>query len=167
MAVNREWVCNFHEHEFESTEDHPACPFGCAPQYVSLEFRTPPSIRHGVTTRTDAIRRQIAQDYNMTDVRGDKEGSSVMSNTRIESGGARVIGDKGAPYWKPDLVPQGWRDRGEPAPALNPKAMGLLPPTTRQGNRDVPAYIPVSEIQKGARSHLRRATVIMKQPGQK
>lgn len=154
MAINKEWFCTFHEHEFEAPE--PNCPYGCAPRFVRREIRTPVGTRSDVTRATDNIRRQLASDYNMTDVKGDKEGSSAMSNTPISSGGARQPADSGRPYWKPDLVPHGWVGRGESAPGVN--TSNLLPPLARVGNRDVPTNIPIQNIRDGSQNYLRKAT---------
>lgn len=154
MAVLKEFRCTFHDHEFEALE--PICPYGCHPKFVMREIRTPVGHLGGHTKLTDALRRQIASDYNMTDVKGDKDGSSAMSNTPVSSGGARLPADSGRPYWKPDLVPQGWLNRGEGAPAAN--TAGLLPPLRREGNRDVPTTIPIQHIRDGSQSYLRKAT---------
>lgn len=156
MGVLKEWRCLFHDHEFEDFEPH--CPYGCSPTQVRREFRTAPGFKSDVTRATDNIRRQLASDYNMTDVRGDKEGSSVMSNTPVSSGGARLPADSGRPYWKPDLVPQGWVGRGEAAPSINPAAMKLLPPLQRVGNRDIETRIPIEHIRSGSQSYLQKAT---------
>jgi hypothetical protein len=154
MAVNREYRCTFHEEEFESTEEHPSCPFGCGPQFVVMEFRTPVSIRHRGTSINDMLTRTLADDYNMTDVKGDKEGTSVMSNTSIRSGGARIIGDKGKAYWNADLFPVqgGWAQRQEAAPVFKP------PPSMQC------AATPIASIQQGAQSYLKKATVMLKPP---
>jgi hypothetical protein len=154
VGVLKEWLCTFHEHEFEAEE--PICPYGCAARFVRREFRTAPGYKSDVTRATDNIRRQLASDYNMTDVRGDKEGTSAMSNTPVSSGGARLPADAGKPYWKPDLVPQGWMSRGEAAPSVN--TASLLPPLRREGNRDVPTRIPIEHIRSGSQSYLQKAT---------
>lgn len=104
------------------------------------------------------MQKQLAQDYNMTDLRNDKDGSSVMSSTRTESGGTRVIGKPDSKaYWNNGLFPvrQGWAQRGDSAPVFNPKSAGL-----------VDGGVPIRQIAEGARSHLRRATQIVK-PGVK
>jgi hypothetical protein len=53
--------------------------------------------------------RQLASDYGMTDMRGDKDGGSVMSNTRASSGGAKFEPFQRA-KWEPSLFApaQGW-----------------------------------------------------------
>lgn len=150
MAILREFRCTFHEEEFESFDERPACPFGCDPAFVVLEFRTAPRIRHAGTGIQDMLTRQLAADYNMTDVRGDKEGTSVMSNTPLRSGGARAIGDQGKPYWGGHFAPQrGWAQRQEPTPAFK------APSDWTQ------AAVPIKSIQEGASNHLRKATAFI------
>ncbi len=148
MAVTREYRCTFHDHEFESRKENPPCPFGCAPNAVVLEFRTPFAVKGNPTKITDALQRQLASDYNMTDMRGDKDGTSVMSNTRVQSGGARVVADKGKAYWNPDLFPvqNGWVSRQESAPVFKPP-QGMTCAAT-----------PIKQIQQGASDYLRKAT---------
>jgi len=159
MAAIHEWRCTFHDHEFEGPE--PKCPYGCSPKFVRKEFRTPVSIGSHSTKLTDGVRKQLAADFNLTDMRNDKEGTSVMSNTRVESGGARVIGDQGRPYWNAVMFPNanpGWAARGEQAPVYNPAAARLQGPLARVGNREVETRIPISAIREGASRHLRAAT---------
>lgn len=150
MGVLREYRCFAHDLEFESTEANPRCPAGCSRKFVVQEFRTAPSIRSGGTRVADVMQRQLAQDYGLTDMRNDKDGSSVMSSTRSASGGARQSAAE-APraYWNPSLFPvrQGWAARGEQAPVFNPKSAGLSD-----------GGVPIRAIQDGARNHLRRAT---------
>lgn len=159
MAVNREWRCIGHDLAFESSEDQPRCPAGCSHKFVVQEFRTPPSIRSGGTRVMDTMQRQLASDYNLTDMKNDKDGSSVMSSTRTESGGTRVIGDKPPTraYWNPGLFPvrQGWAARGEPEPVFHPGSAKLLD-----------GGVPMKQIREGARGHLQRATVWAKPKGQ-
>lgn len=148
MAVNREFRCTFHDLEFESLEARPACPCGCDPSMVVLEFRTPFGLKGDRTRVTDNLQRQLAADYGMSDMRGDKEGTSVMSNTPMRSGGARLIGDQGKAYWKPDLfqVKSGWTARGEPDPVFRPPA-GMTCAAT-----------PIHQIREGASQYLKQAT---------
>lgn len=158
MGVNREWRCIGHDLAFESTEDKPLCPAGCSNKFVVQEFRTAPSIRSGGTRVMDTMTRQLASDYNMTDMRNDKDGSSVMASTRTESGGTRVVGNPNRQaYWNRGLFPvkEGWAQRGEAAPVFNPKSAGI-----------VDGGIPVNQIRDAAGNHLRNATRIIK-PGQK
>lgn len=157
MAVLREYRCIGHDLEFESLEEKPRCPAGCSNKFVVQEFRTPPGIRSGGTRIQDTFTKQLADDYNLTDMRNDKDGTSVMHNTRTSSGGARQIGKPAGAYWNPGLfAPQpGWAQRGEPTPAFNAKAAGL-----KDGG------VPIKAIQDGAKQHLRRATVMV-EPGKK
>ena len=169
MAINREYKCTFHEHEFESTEERPACPFGCSAEFVVLEFRTPFAIRNRSTMVADQVTRQIASDYGMSDVRVDKDGTSAMSNTYDTSGGARHLGNTPKAYFSNEMHPvqQGWAQRGDPAPVFNTDPRKFRPPQVKQGNRYVDRYIPISHIQQGASRHLRNATRIMGPPGKK
>jgi hypothetical protein len=147
MAITREFRCTFHELEFESTQERPACPCGCAPEFVVQEFRTPPRIRHANTSVTDMLSRELAQNYNLTDMRNDKDGTSVMSNTSIKSGGARIIADESRPYWSNHFqVQPGWAQRQEATPAFKPPANWTC------------AATPVKAIQDGARNYLKKAT---------
>jgi hypothetical protein len=154
MAVLREFRCFAHDLAFESMDEKPKCPAGCSNKFVVQEFRTPVSIRSGGTRVMDAMSKQLAADYNLTDMRNDKEGgSSVMQNTRTESGGTRVVGRAEAKaYWNPGLfAPQpGWAQRGEPAPAFNPAA-----------HKVTDGGVPIKVIQEGAKHHLRKATRIV------
>jgi hypothetical protein len=154
MSINREYRCTFHEEEFESTDEHPMCPLGCGPQFVVMEFRTPPRIGTKGAKIQDMLTRTLADDYNMTDVKGDKEGTSVMSNTSIKSGGARIIGDQGKAYWNADIFPvqNGWAQRQENTPVFKP------PPSYTC------AATPIKAIQQGSQNYLRKATVMLKPP---
>lgn len=146
MAVLREFRCTFHELEFESFEEKPECPCGCHPQMVVLEFRTAPGFKSDSSRAFDNLSRQMASDYNLSDMKGDKDGSSVMSNTMLRSGGARQVGAQG-PHWRPDFtVQQGWLGRNEPAPSFKPPRDWTC------------AATPIQSIQQGARNHLARAT---------
>jgi hypothetical protein len=153
MAAIREYRCIAHDLEFESSKKNPRCPAGCSTKFVRQEFRSPPSIRSGGTRIMDTMSKQLADDYRMTNMRNDKDGSSVMSNTPTTSGGARPVGKPAGAYWNPSLFqPQrGWAQRGEPTPVFNAKAASL-----HDGG------VPIKAIQEGARSHLKKATVFTK-----
>jgi hypothetical protein len=116
-----------------------------------MQFLKPPGIKSGGTKVFDTMTRQLAADYNMTDVRVDKDGMSAMSTTPTASGGTRVIGDKpqSAAYWNPSLFPvtPGWARRGEPEPKFNAAAAKI-----------VDGGVPVKVIREGARHHLKTAT---------
>jgi len=150
MAVLREFRCIAHDLEFESMEDRPACPSGCSPKFVVQEFRTAPGIRSGGTRVMDQMSKQLADDYRMTDMHGDKDGSSVMHNTPTTSGGARQVAKPAGAYWNAGLFQPkaGWAQRGEPEPQFNARAAGL-----KDGG------VPIKMIQDGAKNHLRKATV--------
>jgi hypothetical protein len=129
MAVLKEYRCMAHDEPFEAfveDGDKPECPHGCSAKYVVREFRTPIGIRHGGTTSTDQLTRQLAADFNMTDMRNDKDGSSVMSSTSTRSGGAKVYAPEQRAKWEPSLFApsQGWASQGAPAPVFeHPKTM--------------------------------------------
>jgi hypothetical protein len=158
MAVLREFRCIAHDLAFESLEEKPSCPSGCSPKFCVQEFRTPPSIRSGGTRVFDSMQKQLAADYNLTDMRNDKDGSSVMSRTSTESGGTRVVGQQQSKaYWDASRFPvrPGWAQRGEPAPQVD----------TRQA-RIMDGGVPIQQIQEGAKNHLRKATQLIR-PGAK
>lgn len=127
--VNREFRCIGHDYEFESTEERPKCPLGCSAKFVQQEFRTPVGIRSRGTSIQDNMAKQLASDYGMTDMRNDKDGGSVMSNTPMRSGGARVEDHQRA-RWAPGIFQpqQGWAQRGEPAPVFNHQMKGTTTP---------------------------------------
>lgn len=160
MGVLKEFRCFAHDLEFDSNEEHPACPSGCSPKFVVREFRTAPSIRSGGTRVMDVMQKQLAMDYNLTDMKNDKSGTSVMSNTRTESGGTRVVGDKPptSAYWNPGLFPvrEGWARRGEPEPRFNPAAAKIMD-----------GGVPIKLIREGAKTHLKKATVFAQPKGRK
>jgi hypothetical protein len=153
MGVLREWRCWAHDLAFEATDDHPHCPAGCSPKFVVQEFRTPPGIRSGGTRVLDGMARQLAADYGMTDM-SNRDGQSVMSATRTESGGTKIVGrpDSKA-YWNPSLFSPkpGWAARGESAPIFNPSAAKV-----------VDGGVPVSQIRDGASAALRNNTRMVK-----
>jgi hypothetical protein len=146
MAILKEYRCTFHDYEFESMEKDPSCPYGCHPSIVVREIRTAPGYKSDSSRTFDSISKQVAQDYNLTDMRGDKSGTSVMSNTMLGSGGAKQTGNQG-PHWRPDFtVQQGWLGRGEKAPSFNPPKSWTC------------AQTPIQSIQEGARNYLSKAT---------
>lgn len=161
MAVNREYRCGAHNHEFESTEGDPengvvpACPYGCSPSFVKLEFRTPVSIRGPKTRVVDHFQRQLAEDYGMSDMRGDKDGSSVMSNTSTRSGGAKIFNPEQKAKWAPSLFQpqQGWAQDTQ-AP----------PPTYKH---DLPGNTTKMEPILRAAPPLAAKTVMVRQKGEK
>lgn len=137
MAVLREFRCTAHDYEFESMEETPACPYGCSSKFVVLEFRTPFGVGTQRTSTIDRLQRDLASDYGMTDMRNDRD-SSVMSQTRRESGGSRRIGSgrtireyraEQAPTWAPNIFKpsQGWARSGE-VPSFNFNQSGLKGP---------------------------------------
>lgn len=135
--VVREFRCTAHDYEFESHEEQPRCPFGCHPKMVIREFRTPFAIGTERAGRIDRLQRQVADDYGLTDMRNDRD-SSVMSQTRRESGGMRKVGSghtqreyraEQLPQWAPSVFrpPPGWSKSGE-VPVFNWNQSGLKGP---------------------------------------
>lgn len=158
MAVLREFRCFAHDLAFESVEENPRCPSGCSNKFVVQEFRTPVGIRSSGTRVMDEMGKQLADDYGLTDMR-NTDGQSVMSSTRTESGGTKVIGRQTPQaYWNAGLFnpKPGWAQRGEPEPQFNARAHNI-----------VDGGVPVKQIQEGARHHLKHATVFAKPKGQK
>lgn len=76
MAITKEYRCAAHG-EFESETG--ACPAGCPADFVAREIRTAPAHHNGGTAHTDRELRNLAQDYGLSDLKNDKDGSSVMS----------------------------------------------------------------------------------------
>lgn len=103
MATIKEFRCFAHG-EFESTEK--TCPHGCPTDFVVQEFRTPPKIKSAGTKVVDAQLRGLAQDFGLSDLKNDKDGTSVMQSIR-----------KGEDF-SPKFVPiphakPGWSQRNE------------------------------------------------------
>lgn len=154
MAVLREWRCVAHNHEFESTDERPGCPFGCSAKFVVLEFRTPPSIRHSGTTTTDILQNKLAADYGLTNMRNDRD-ASVMASTPVGSGGVKHNwAPHQLPKWSPGLFPvqDGWAQRAEAAPVYNHEQAGLK-------GTNMPVK-PLLDIRP--KNLLRRSTVFQK-----
>lgn len=135
MAVLREYRCTAHDHEFESMEDRPSCPFGCNSKFVVQEFRTPFGIGTQRTATVDRLQKNLADDYGLTDMRNDRD-SSVMSQTRRESGGMRRLGSgrvineyraEQAATWAPSIFrpQQGWARNGGEVPTFNFDSTGF------------------------------------------
>ena len=103
MARILELRCEAHG-EYEHHEK--VCPWGCPPDWVTQEFRTAPNIRHGRTRFVDHQLRGLAQDYGLSDIKNDKDGSSVMQSIRK--------GEDFSPKFVdiPHAAP-GWTQRGE------------------------------------------------------
>lgn len=135
MSILREYRCLQHQIEFESSDDVPACPRGCTSKSVIVqEFRTPFSIGSERTSTIDTMAKKLAADYGLTDMRNDRD-ASVMSQTRKESGGRRVIGSgrvqreytaEKETRWAPQLFnpAPGWSKTGE-TPSFNFGSSGI------------------------------------------
>jgi hypothetical protein len=118
MAAILELKCAAHG-EFESTEL--ACPHGCPKRFVVQEFRTPNAIHDGKTAFTDRTLRGLADSVGLTDMRNDKDGSSVMANQRSTT----PKGMDFRPKWVdiPHASP-GWSQREERSPVVTPQEIG-------------------------------------------
>lgn len=79
MAVIKEWRCSGHG-IFEGPE--PDCGAGCPPAFIRQEFRTPISIKSGGTKYVDQQLRGLAQDFGLSNIHNDKDGTSVMQSIR-------------------------------------------------------------------------------------
>jgi hypothetical protein len=97
MGVLKEFACAAHG-EFEEMvngDEIPACPHGCTPRFVTREIRTPTASRSARTSNTDRLTKDLAQQYNLPNIKVDKhDGKSVMENLRK----GEKAGDFGA-YW--------------------------------------------------------------------
>lgn len=126
MAVILELRCAGHG-AFENHEKR--CPWGCPDSFVMQEFRTPPSIRHVGTRIVDQQLRGLAKDFGLSDLKNDKDGSSVMQSIRK--------GEDYAPKFVdiPHAAP-GWSRRGEKATTYKPN--GLL--NGQQGENTLDRY---------------------------
>jgi hypothetical protein len=123
MAILKEYVCAAHG-EFEAFE--PVCPNGCAGRFVRREIRTAPAIRSVRTGNADAISRQLADDFGLTDL-SNKDGDSVMQNLRKKDWTRVKKGEIAPSAWVGGVphASDGWAERGEKAPTFNPATVGL------------------------------------------
>jgi hypothetical protein len=90
---------------------------------VIQEFRTAPFVHDGTTAYTDRTLQGLADSVGLTDMRNDKDGSSVMSNQRKP-------GPKGldfSPKWVdiPHASP-GWSQRQEQSPVVHAGEIGNM-----------------------------------------
>jgi hypothetical protein len=106
---------------YESTDKK--CPHGCPDRFQVQEIRTPPAYHNGRTAYTDATLRGLADSCGLTDMKNDKDGSSVMSQqTRPQN----KDGLDFSPRWVdiPHAAP-GWsRREGERSPVVMPEQVG-------------------------------------------
>lgn len=174
MAVLREYRCTAHDHEFESTEEQPECPYGCHPKFVVREFRTPFGIGTNGAHTIDRLQRDLANDYGLTDMRNDRD-ASVMSQTRRESGGLRRIGSgrnvneyraEQVPQWAPSIFrpPQGWSKTND-VPAFDWNKTGFKGGANaiiRDSKGAIPAAAATKPQIDIAKNSLRRQTVVEK-----
>lgn len=69
--VIKEWKCEAHGY-FEGTE--PVCPQGCTS--VMQVHLTPIAIKSDKTKHNDSTLKQLALDYNMSDIKSTREGEA-------------------------------------------------------------------------------------------
>lgn len=172
--VTKEYRCTAHDHEFESDDGDPRCPYGCSPKYVVREFRTPFAIGSAGARTVDKLQTQLAADYGLTDMRNDRD-SSVMSQTRRESGGARIIGSgrvqnvyqsEQIPQWAPSIFrpQQGWARTGK-VPSFDFDSTGFKggpKAIIRDKHGAIAAAAPSKPQLDIAKNALRRNTVVEK-----
>lgn len=75
----KEFSCKAHGN-FESYSAQ--CPHGCPARFVKQEIRTAPAYRSAGTKFTDSTLRTLAADYGLTNLKNDKDSSSVMASLR-------------------------------------------------------------------------------------
>jgi hypothetical protein len=89
MAILKEWTCLEHG-PFEGS--HPICfHYGCDSRAVKQEFRTPVSIRHGLTSRTDAGIRKSVDMYALGNVRSARDGEASYGGDKGKELGMEVL----------------------------------------------------------------------------
>ena len=71
MAVVNDYKCDVHGF-FESKS--PVCPHGCTT--VQLVFLQPVGLKSDRTKRNDNTVKQLAMDFNMTDIKSTREGEA-------------------------------------------------------------------------------------------
>jgi hypothetical protein len=87
--VIKEWSCLEHG-PFERS--HGICPaLGCDSRSVTQEFRTPVSIRHGNTSRTDAGIRKSVDMYGLGNVRSARVGEASYGGDKGKELGMEVL----------------------------------------------------------------------------
>lgn len=106
MAIVKEWRCEAHG-EFENANGK--CPGGCPSDWVHREFRTAPAARSAVMGHTDRELRNLANDYGLSDIKNDKDGSSVMQSLKRPEGDIKPKWGDISKTWSPP----GWSQRGE------------------------------------------------------
>jgi hypothetical protein len=115
MAILKEYRCQAHG-PFEAFADDevPECPNGCSARWVKREIRTAPAAGNVRTGKMDALQRDLAHNFGLSDLKTDKEnGKSVIENLR------------GMPDFSPKWVDvpgkqaAGWSQRGEKPAAVD------------------------------------------------
>lgn len=132
MPVLKSYQCTDHGY-FDSWEE-PACPV-CHVECKQV-FIKPFSIKSGRTKNTDKTLRQLASDYNMTDIKSAREGESQAGTFRhgntpkVEeprqprAGDAVMWGNAGNYNMNSLLAGMGPKSVKGEATGFNPKDMG-------------------------------------------
>ena len=81
MGVRHDYVCKAHG-EFESEQDKPRCPKGCAS--VLRIFNKAPGILSNTSRNRDALARLQAQHMGLSDM-SNRHGRTVAENQRIDN----------------------------------------------------------------------------------
>jgi hypothetical protein len=149
VAILKEYVCAGHG-EFEAFE--PVCPQGCSGRFVRREIRTAPAIRHNGTRNADNISRQLADDFNLTDL-SSKDGDSVMSNLRKKDWTRVKRGEIAPSAWVGGVphASEGWAERGEKAPTFNPATVGLQADAAMRATDGKTTVSTIVETKRGPR----------------
>lgn len=95
MAVLNHFECKTHG-IFESFEKK--CPYGCSKSFVSLIFLQAPATKSRRTKGIDKELRNLADDYNLPDIRNDKDGTSTMTKLGRTGKGTQWVD---VPHGKP------------------------------------------------------------------
>lgn len=137
MAVLHDYKCPTHGY-FESFEAK--CPMKQCAEEVALVFLQPVGLRSDKTKHNDKTLKQLAMDFDMTDIKSVREGESqsgyLTRNNKITEeapresrpGDAVMWGNTAGGRWQLDSLVKGNGYRsinGEPV-GINPKELGNL-----------------------------------------
>lgn len=116
MGVLNDYECEAHGH-FEAFERR--CPHGCSHKFVKLVFLQPVGTRSAKTAYVDRELKQMAKDYNLPDIRNDKDGTSTMTKLGRDGKGTSWMD---IPHAKP-----GFSREGGKVPTVDIKQFGADP----------------------------------------
>lgn len=134
MSVLNDYKCKMHG-VFESFERR--CPYGCSRAFVSLIFNKAPAFGSQRTSNIDRELKLLAQDYNLPDIRNDKDGTSTMTKLGRDGKKSNWIDVQHA---KPGFSQR----EGEKAPVFDIRAAGAdadARPAFKPGDFAMPAAI--------------------------